>query len=131
MMCPTQRMISEIDCRNPLDGVKKLISSTFVPKGRVDFRRFRIRAVKPKGTCLDNNELRDNPGSRKPWPLAVDECASFWPGCRPTRASVRCHRLCPWGSTNKIGHGKGPLMIAVLSFQFEFLGIDIEKGIIP
>jgi len=23
------------------------------------------------------------PGSRKPRPLAVDECANFWPGCRP------------------------------------------------
>jgi hypothetical protein len=31
------------------------------------------------------------PGSRKPRPLAVDECANFWPGCRPTRALVRCH----------------------------------------
>ncbi len=39
------------------------------------------------------------PGSRKPRPLAVDECANFWPGCRPTRALVRCHGLCPWGST--------------------------------
>jgi hypothetical protein len=53
-------MISEIDCRNPLEGAKKLISSTFVPKGRVDFRSFRIRALKPKGTCLDNKELRDD-----------------------------------------------------------------------
>jgi len=39
------------------------------------------------------------PGSRKPRPLAVDECANFWPGCRPARALVRCHGLCPWGST--------------------------------
>jgi len=45
-------------------------------------------------------------GSRKPRPLAVDECANFWPtcpessgGCRPTRALVRWHGLCPWGST--------------------------------
>jgi hypothetical protein len=52
-------MISEIDCRNPLEGVKKLISSTFVQKGRVDFPSFRIRALKPKGSCLDNKELRD------------------------------------------------------------------------
>jgi hypothetical protein len=59
-MCPTQRMISEIDCRNPLDGVKKLISSTFLPKGWVDFRSFRMRALKSKGICLDNNELRDD-----------------------------------------------------------------------
>ena len=26
------------------------------------------------------------PGSRKPRALPVDECASVWPGCRPTRA---------------------------------------------
>jgi hypothetical protein len=40
------------------------------------------------------------PGSRKPRPLAVDEYANFWPGCRPARALVRCHGLCPWGSTD-------------------------------
>jgi hypothetical protein len=40
------------------------------------------------------------PGSRKPRPLAVDECASSWPGCRPAWAFVRCHGLCQWGSTN-------------------------------
>ena len=40
-----------------------------------------------------------------------DESANFWPGCRPTRALVRCHAcvpkrtsacrhgVCPWGST--------------------------------
>jgi len=39
------------------------------------------------------------PGSRKPRPLAVDECGNLWPGCRPTWALVRCHGLCPWGST--------------------------------
>jgi predicted transcriptional regulator len=39
------------------------------------------------------------PGSRKPRPLAVDECAGSWPGCRPAWAFVRCHGLCPWGST--------------------------------
>jgi hypothetical protein len=39
------------------------------------------------------------PGSRKPRPSAVDECANFWPGCRLTRALVRCHGLYPWGST--------------------------------
>ena len=39
------------------------------------------------------------PGSRKPRPLAMDECANFWPGCRPAWALVRCHALCPWGST--------------------------------
>jgi hypothetical protein len=26
------------------------------------------------------------PGSRRPRPLVVDECASVWPGCRPTGA---------------------------------------------
>jgi hypothetical protein len=52
------------------------------------------------------------PGSRKPRPLAVDECANFWPGCRPARALVRCHACvpkrtsacrhgqCQWGSTD-------------------------------
>ncbi len=32
-------------------------------------------------------------------PLAVDERASVWPGCRPTVGQVWCHGLCPWGST--------------------------------
>ena len=38
--------------------------------------------------------------------LREDECANFWPacpefsgGCRPAWALVRCHALCPWGST--------------------------------
>jgi hypothetical protein len=26
--------------------------------------------------------------------------ASFWPGCRLTGASVKCHWLCPWGYTS-------------------------------
>ena len=39
------------------------------------------------------------PGSRSPPPLAVDECVSVWPGCRPTGTEVGCHGLCPWGST--------------------------------
>jgi hypothetical protein len=33
--------------------------------------------------------LPDHPGNRKPRSLAVDECANFWPGCRPARALVR------------------------------------------
>ena len=33
----------------------------------------------------------DSPGSRKPRPLAADECANLWPGCRPTGTLVRCH----------------------------------------
>ena len=31
--------------------------------------------------------------------MAVDECANFWPGGRPAWALVRCHGLCPRGST--------------------------------
>jgi hypothetical protein len=53
------------------------------------------------------------PGDRKPRPLALDECAKFWPGCRPAWALVRCHAcvpkrtsacrhgLCPRGSTSE------------------------------
>jgi hypothetical protein len=42
--------------------------------------------------------------------LAVDEYANFWPGCRPAWALVRCHGLCPWGSTDRYG--------AYFSFMF-------------
>ena len=52
--------------------------------------------------CLDLlpfSHISLYPGSRRPRPLAVDECASLWPGCRPTGAFFRCHGLCPWGST--------------------------------
>jgi hypothetical protein len=31
--------------------------------------------------------------------MAVDERANSWPGCRPAWAFVRCHGLCPGGST--------------------------------
>ena len=37
------------------------------------------------------------PRQRRPRPPAV--VADVGRGCRPTWASVRCHRLCPWGST--------------------------------
>jgi hypothetical protein len=43
------------------------------------------------------------PGSRKPRPLAADECANFGPGCRPAWELVRCHGFCPWGSTVALG----------------------------
>ena len=52
-------------------------------------------------------DILSYPGSRKPRPLAVDEC--FWPacpelsgGCRPAWALVRCYGLCPWGSTGEV-----------------------------
>ncbi len=35
---------------------------------------------------FDFFEKLSYPGSRKPRALPVDECASVWPGCRPTRA---------------------------------------------
>jgi len=51
---------------------------------------------KPPG--IGRGEL--HPGGRKPPGFCrEDECANFWPGCRPARALVRCHGLCPWGST--------------------------------
>ncbi len=64
-------------------------SLTFIPihMDQIDFKV-------PELSCHKNY-----PDSRKPRPLAVDECAIFWPGCRPTGALIRNHRLCPWGST--------------------------------
>jgi hypothetical protein len=42
------------------------------------------------------------PGSRRPRPLAVDECASVWPGCRPTGASSMVPRALPVGLHNAV-----------------------------
>jgi hypothetical protein len=55
-------MISPVNSLSPLEGVKKSVSSTFVPKGWADFRSFRMPALKSKGICLgnDNNELRND-----------------------------------------------------------------------
>jgi hypothetical protein len=33
------------------------------------------------------------PGDRKPRPLAMDECAKFWPGCRPAWGVSQVPRL--------------------------------------
>ena len=38
-----------------------------------------------------------HPGSRRPRPLAVEECAILWPGCRPTWALERGPRALPVG----------------------------------
>ena len=38
-----------------------------------------------------------HPGSRRPRPLAVEECAMLWPGCRPTWALERGPRALPVG----------------------------------
>ena len=37
------------------------------------------------------------PGDRKPRPLAVDECAKFWPGCRPAWGVSQVPRALPAG----------------------------------
>jgi hypothetical protein len=38
-------------------------------------------------TEVDNLKIKSfYPGSRRPRALPVDECASVWPGCRPTGA---------------------------------------------
>ncbi len=39
------------------EGVKKLISSTFVPKGRVDFQSFRMRSLRLRVTCHGNKDV--------------------------------------------------------------------------
>jgi hypothetical protein len=41
---------------NGLEGVKKFVSSTFVPEGRVDFRSFRMRSLRLKVTCHSNKD---------------------------------------------------------------------------
>jgi hypothetical protein len=38
-----------------------------------------------------------HPGSTRPQPLAVEECAIVWSGCRPTWASDRGPRALPAG----------------------------------
>jgi len=47
--------------------------ATILAGGTAPVAAFRYRLSKPAVY----------PGSRKPRPLAVDECANFWPGCRP------------------------------------------------
>jgi hypothetical protein len=42
------------------------------------------------------------PGSRRPRPLAVDECAGVWPGCRPTGALIKAPGALPVGLHIKI-----------------------------
>jgi len=67
-----------------------------------------------RGLSIDASGSTDNrptmiiPRQQKaPRFFRENECANFWPacpefggGCRPTWALVRCHGLCPWGSTN-------------------------------
>ena len=42
---------------NASEGVKKLISSTFVPKGRVDFQSFRMRSLRLEVTRHGNKDM--------------------------------------------------------------------------
>jgi hypothetical protein len=44
-------------CRNRLEGVKKLVPSTLVPKGRVDFQSFRMRSLRLRVTCNGNKDM--------------------------------------------------------------------------
>ena len=67
------------------------------------------------------------PGSRKPRPLAVDECASSWPGCRPAWAFVRCHGLCAWGSTF-IPTRRGWLYLAVIMDLYSRMIVGWSMG---
>ncbi len=49
------------------------------------------------------------PGSRRPRPLAVDECASVWPGCRPTGTASVVPRALPVGLRKVYGeHAVSP-----------------------
>ena len=43
--------------RNSSEGVKKLVSSTFVPKGQVDFQGFRMRSLRLRVTCHGNQDM--------------------------------------------------------------------------
>ena len=43
--------------RNSSEGVKKLLSSTFVPKGQVDFQGFRMRSLRLRVTRHGNKDM--------------------------------------------------------------------------
>ena len=43
--------------RNCSESVKKLVSSTFVPKGQVDFQGFRMRSLRLRVTCHGNQDM--------------------------------------------------------------------------
>jgi hypothetical protein len=42
---------------HPPEAVKKLLSSTFVPKGRVDFQSFRMRSLRLRVTRHRNKDI--------------------------------------------------------------------------
>ena len=46
-----------IEFYNPSEAVKKLISSTFVPKGQVDFQSFRMRSLRLRVTRHGNKDI--------------------------------------------------------------------------
>ena len=74
-----------------LDGVYQVVDIALAQRP-LDLRGLLRQGIKRKNP-LDENY----PGSRRPRPMAVNECASVWPGCRPTGTSWKVPRAKPVG----------------------------------